>query len=145
LTNHMQSFSCSLSGEVPNQEKPRQMKKAPWNRISANAKDLVQQMLLADPNQRPSARQLLEHSWFKVSHFGPISTLSQALMNIVVCFRWMALKTSKRACPLPSARSRRKRAFPLPRVRSQSCSLPGNRRSLASAWVLDLPSPMRRL
>jgi serine/threonine protein kinase len=53
------------------------MVEAPWDKISAEAKDCVQQMLLGDPEQRPSARQLLEHSWFKVSHFGPIFTWEQ--------------------------------------------------------------------
>jgi serine/threonine protein kinase len=97
----MQSFSCSLSGQIPNQENSRRMTKTPWNRISSNAKDLVQQMLLADPKQRPSARQLLDHSWFKVSHFGPISTLTQALMNFVVLFQMDGFESVKASLPAP--------------------------------------------
>ena len=34
-----------------------------WDPISADAKDLVQQMLTLDPNERPSAADLLRHPW----------------------------------------------------------------------------------
>jgi serine/threonine protein kinase len=108
----MHSFFCSLCGQVPKQEKPRMTllpsnstTKARWipnlsPRISADAKDFVQQMLLADPEQRPSARQLLDHAWFKVSHLCHISTLTQALIIFFIS-RLMVLNLSSRPCPLP--------------------------------------------
>ncbi|GAU98029.1 hypothetical protein RvY_09232 [Ramazzottius varieornatus] len=38
-----------------------------WSHISAEAKDLVTNMLHADPGRRPTARQLLMHPWMKMA------------------------------------------------------------------------------
>ena len=35
-----------------------------WDKISAEAKDLVNKMLLIDPRARITAREALSHSWF---------------------------------------------------------------------------------
>jgi serine/threonine protein kinase len=35
--------------------------------VSAEAKDLIAQMLTVDPAQRPSAKQLLKHPWLAAS------------------------------------------------------------------------------
>jgi calcium-dependent protein kinase len=35
-----------------------------WAKVSILAKDLVEKMLLRDPNERPSAKKCLNHDWF---------------------------------------------------------------------------------
>jgi serine/threonine protein kinase len=37
-----------------------------WNDISDHAKDLLQQLLCVDPNDRLSVHEALEHRWLKV-------------------------------------------------------------------------------
>ncbi|KAA8493702.1 Calcium-dependent protein kinase 22 [Porphyridium purpureum] len=37
-----------------------------WVDVSAEGRDLVSRMLQFDPSQRPSARELLEHPWFRM-------------------------------------------------------------------------------
>lgn len=39
--------------------------KEEWSSISKEAKDLIKLMLNKNPKKRPSARELLQHSWFK--------------------------------------------------------------------------------
>ncbi|XP_062227906.1 calcium-dependent protein kinase 26-like [Phragmites australis] len=37
----------------------------PWDRVSDSAKELITVMLRRDPRQRPTAKQVLEHSWMQ--------------------------------------------------------------------------------
>eukprot|EP00184_Porphyridium_aerugineum_P008633 CAMPEP_0184692570 /NCGR_PEP_ID=MMETSP0313-20130426/994_1 /TAXON_ID=2792 /ORGANISM="Porphyridium aerugineum, Strain SAG 1380-2" /LENGTH=522 /DNA_ID=CAMNT_0027150409 /DNA_START=284 /DNA_END=1852 /DNA_ORIENTATION=- len=41
------------------------LKKDPWPRISKEAKDAVQKMMTMDIEQRPTAKELLQHPWIK--------------------------------------------------------------------------------
>ena len=41
------------------------MKGNEWSRISPSAKDLVNKMLMYDPEKRPSAEEILTHEWFE--------------------------------------------------------------------------------
>lgn len=38
-----------------------------WGHISDGAKDLIRQMLTVDPDDRPSAQELLNHPWIQAS------------------------------------------------------------------------------
>lgn len=40
--------------------------KEEWGNVSDAAKDLILKMLQKDPTKRPSAHELLKHSWFKL-------------------------------------------------------------------------------
>ncbi len=42
----------------------------PWGQVSGSAKDMIRQMLRKDPDQRPSAQQLLQHPWFTLEEPG---------------------------------------------------------------------------
>ncbi len=42
----------------------------PWGQVSGTAKDMIRQMLRKDPEQRPSAQQLLQHPWFTLEEPG---------------------------------------------------------------------------
>ena len=41
-----------------------QFKSKIWNVVSTEAKDLISSMLILDPQQRPSCREVLGHRWF---------------------------------------------------------------------------------
>lgn len=41
-----------------------QFKSKIWNVVSAEAKDLISQMLTLEPSERPSCREVLNHKWF---------------------------------------------------------------------------------
>ena len=43
---------------------------APWERVSASARDCVQRMLQVDPEERWTAAQLLEHPWITGAGYG---------------------------------------------------------------------------
>jgi calcium/calmodulin-dependent serine protein kinase len=42
------------------------MRKRQWDYISEPAKDLVRKMLIADPNNRITVEEALEHPWIRV-------------------------------------------------------------------------------
>lgn len=45
-----------------------------WDRISKEAKDLIEKMLTYNPEQRPSCREVLNHPWFLREEVGKINT-----------------------------------------------------------------------
>ena len=45
-----------------------------WDRISADAKDLIEKLLTYDPEQRPSCREVLNHPWFLKEEVQKINT-----------------------------------------------------------------------
>ena len=42
----------------------------PWGQVSGSANDMIRQMLRKDPEQWPSAQQLLQHPWFTLEEPG---------------------------------------------------------------------------
>ncbi|KAF3791959.1 Calcium-dependent protein kinase 17 [Nymphaea thermarum] len=61
----------------------------PWPSISAGAKDLVRKMLNADPKQRLTAFQVLNHPWIKDDGEAPDIPLDNAVFNRLKQFRAM--------------------------------------------------------
>lgn len=53
-----------------------------WDSVSAEAKDLIDRMLVLDPSRRLSAADLLEHPWIKVSALaGPPHSTSRLTLR----------------------------------------------------------------
>lgn len=46
-----------------------------WRQISTEAKDLVKRMLHVDPTKRPTAANILKHSWIVNRHHLPLNLL----------------------------------------------------------------------
>lgn len=61
----------------------------PWPTISQGAKDLVKKMLCADPKQRLSAFQVLNHPWIKEDGEAPDTPLDNAVLSRLKQFRAM--------------------------------------------------------
>ncbi|XP_010269425.1 PREDICTED: calcium-dependent protein kinase 2-like isoform X2 [Nelumbo nucifera] len=61
----------------------------PWPSISAGAKDLVRKMLNADPKQRLTAVEVLNHPWIKEDGEAPDVPLDNAVFNRLKQFRAM--------------------------------------------------------
>mmetsp|Transcript_12675 Transcript_12675/g.25022 ORF Transcript_12675/g.25022 Transcript_12675/m.25022 type:complete len:113 (-) Transcript_12675:74-412(-) len=61
-----------------------------WDPVTAEAKDLITQMLTLDPAQRPSAAALLSHPWLSMNHPGEV--LSSTVDNLR---RWTARRRLK--------------------------------------------------
>lgn len=54
-----------------------------WTNISDEAKDLVRKLLMKDQNERFTAKQALEHEWFK--HIDTINDESQVRLSLIIC------------------------------------------------------------
>ncbi|GAB4855967.1 Calcium-dependent protein kinase 17 [Ancistrocladus abbreviatus] len=61
----------------------------PWPSISPQAKDLVRKMLNADPKQRLTAHQVLNHPWIKEDGEAPDTPLDNAVLDRLKQFRAM--------------------------------------------------------
>ncbi|XP_021772196.1 calcium-dependent protein kinase 17-like [Chenopodium quinoa] len=61
----------------------------PWPSISSQAKDLVRRMLNADPKQRLTAYQVLNHPWIKEDGEAPDTPLDNAVLDRLKQFRAM--------------------------------------------------------
>ncbi|KAM7272777.1 hypothetical protein ACFE04_027440 [Oxalis oulophora] len=61
----------------------------PWPSISPQAKDLVKKMLNADPKQRLTAFQVLNHPWIKEDGEAPDTPLDNAVMSRLKQFKAM--------------------------------------------------------
>ncbi|ESW13501.1 hypothetical protein PHAVU_008G201900 [Phaseolus vulgaris] len=61
----------------------------PWPSISPAAKDLVRKMLNADPRQRLTAYEVLNHPWIKEDGEAPDTPLDNAVLNRLKQFRAM--------------------------------------------------------
>eukprot|EP01018_Ginkgo_biloba_P032690 Gb_38618 [translate_table: standard] len=54
-------------------------KRDPWPKISEQAKSLVKQMLEPDPKRRPTAQQVLEHTWLQNAKKAPNVSLGETV------------------------------------------------------------------
>ncbi|KAG5030010.1 Calcium-dependent protein kinase 1 [Glycine max] len=61
----------------------------PWPSISSSAKDLVKKMLRADPKERLSAVEVLNHPWMRVDGDAPDKPLDIAVLTRMKQFRAM--------------------------------------------------------
>jgi len=52
-----------------------------WAHISDDAKDIIRQLIVADPSKRLTAEQALEHPWMRSRHI-PSHKLSSALLEL---------------------------------------------------------------
>lgn len=57
--------TCSELFKIVKKSKGPTFENAIWKSVSAEAKDLVSQMLQKQPEDRPSAKEALSHPWFK--------------------------------------------------------------------------------
>ena len=71
----------------------------PWPKISKPAKDIVRRMLERDPQKRPTATQLLQHSW--LCQAAPDTPLGEDIMERIRSFA--AMTKVKRAAMLLAA------------------------------------------
>jgi calcium-dependent protein kinase len=71
----------------------------PWPKISKPAKDIVRKMLERDPNKRPTAAQLLQHSW--LCQAAPDTPLGEDIVERIRSFA--AMTKVKRAAMLLAA------------------------------------------
>lgn len=71
--NEEQIFKMVLKGHVD-------FGTDPWPKISANAKDLVKQLLTLDASKRPSCSEILQHRWLKQEGHG----MDKPLDNVVL-------------------------------------------------------------
>lgn len=71
----------------------------PWPKISKSAKDVVKKMLERDPSKRPTAAQLLQHSWLCVT--APDIPLGEDVVERIRSFA--AMTKVKRAAMLLAA------------------------------------------
>lgn len=60
---------------------PLEFKGDPWANISEEAKDCIKCMLERDPNNRPGAREILNHKWLKNSGVAPREPLDNAILK----------------------------------------------------------------
>ena len=68
----------------------------PWGQVSGSAKDMIRQMLRKDPDQRPSAQQLLQHPWFTLEEPG----LDQPLDGVMHLLSVVGFSHVLRSCKL---------------------------------------------
>lgn len=68
----------------------------PWGQVSSLAKDMIRQMLRKDPDQRPSAQQLLQHPWFTLEEPG----LDQPLDGVMHCLSVVGSSHIFQSCKL---------------------------------------------
>jgi calcium-dependent protein kinase len=71
----------------------------PWPKISKSAKDIIKKMLNRDPAKRPTAAQLLEHSW--LNQAAPVTPLGDDIVERIRSFA--AMTKVKRAAMLLAA------------------------------------------
>ncbi|KAL3819812.1 hypothetical protein ACJIZ3_005717 [Penstemon smallii] len=72
------------------------LKRDPWPKISERAKDLVKKMLNPDPNQRPTADEVLDHPWLQNAKSAPNVSLGETVRARLKQFSMMN-KLKKRA------------------------------------------------
>ncbi|KAL1549965.1 Calcium-dependent protein kinase 14 [Salvia divinorum] len=71
-------------------------KRDPWPKVSDKAKDLVKKMLNPDPKQRPTAQEVLDHSWLQNAKSAPNVSLGETVRARLKQFSTMN-KLKKRA------------------------------------------------
>ena len=52
-----------------------------WDDVSEDAKDLIRALLVKEPTQRLTAKQVLEHSWVKVCAFSVVERISSIIFE----------------------------------------------------------------
>lgn len=76
-------FNGSNDDEILNsvREAKLNMKIPQFENVSAKAKDLIQKMLTRNPKSRPSAKEVLEHSWMTASEHEHSKTIDPNIMQ----------------------------------------------------------------
>lgn len=61
--------------------------KEEWSRVSLEAQDLVKRILVTDPNARPSAEEVLSHSWLRSASMHIDPTQQEAILTNLKSFK----------------------------------------------------------
>nr|CAD7453030.1 unnamed protein product [Timema tahoe] len=96
-----------------------------WASISLEAKDLVQKMLHVDPNQRPTASLVLQHSWIQHRGLLPVYKLKLQEPSVIkVIEQEPTVPSLQESESLPSQAFKRARAYCPKPSREQEPTIP---------------------
>jgi calcium-dependent protein kinase len=89
-SSHAEIFAAIRNGKY-------NIKDGPWTRISSEAKDLINRMIVTDPTERISIKEILAHPWLKLVNSGiKIPDVKQLMPTINKLKNYMAPKRLKK-------------------------------------------------